>query len=98
MKNYLKRQALFYKLKSMCYGMIYLQETYTALQEESLYMRKWSSLSFWNSHTSNGSRTAVLFGETFRPHVKGVLKGTQGQSIIIDIESDENFKLILANI
>ena len=41
---------------------------------------------------------AVLFGETFRPRVNGVFKGTQGQSIIIDIESDENLQVILANI
>ena len=41
---------------------------------------------------------AVLFGETFRPRVNGVLKGTQGQNIIIDIESEENLRLILANI
>ena len=36
--------------------------------------------------------------ETFRPHVNGVFKGTQGQTTIIDIESDENLCLILANI
>ena len=39
-----------------------------------------------------------MFGETFRPHVNGVFKGTQGQTTIIDIESDENLHLILANI
>ena len=41
---------------------------------------------------------ALSCSETFQPRVNGVFKGTQGQSIIIDIESDENLQLILANI
>ena len=41
---------------------------------------EWSGLSFWNNYYSNESGTAVLFGETFRPRVNGVLKGTQGQT------------------
>ena len=39
-----------------------------------------------------------MFGETFRPRVNGVFKGTQGQNTIIDIESEENLHLILATI
>ena len=41
---------------------------------------------------------ALSSSETFRPRVNGVYKGTQGQNIIIDIEKEENLRLILANI
>ena len=30
--------------------------------------------------------------------MNGVVKGTQGQTVIIDIDTDENSRLILANI
>ena len=85
LKDNLKRLALFHKLKSTRYDVIYLQETHRTLQEESLYTSEWSGSSFWNSYKSNESGSAVLFGETFRPRVNGVFKGTQGQNIIIDI-------------
>ena len=98
LKNNSKRLALFHKLKSTRYDVIYLQETHTTLQERSLYTSEWSGSSFWNSYKSNESGSAVLFGETFRARVNGVFKGMQGQNIIIDIESKENLRLILANI
>ena len=98
LKNNSKRLPLFHKLKSTRYEVICLQETHTTLQEESLYTSKWSGSSFWNNHKSNESGSEVLFGETFRPRVNGVFKGMQGQNIVIDIESDENLRLILANI
>ena len=45
LKNNLKRLALFHKLKSIRYDVIYLQETHTTLQEESLYTSEWSGSS-----------------------------------------------------
>ena len=97
MKDNNKRQALFYKLESTQYDVIYLQETHTTLQGESLYTSEWSGRRFWNGFKSNESGTAILFGENFSPRVN-VFKGTQGQTIIIDIDTDENSRLIIANI
>ena len=98
LKNNLKRQTIFHKLKSTRFDVIFLQETHTTLQEESLYTSEWSGLSFWNSYSSNESGTAVLFGETFKPQVNSVHKGAQGQSVIIEIEGEENLHFTLANI
>ena len=78
--------------------MWFIYKRHTTLQEESLYTSEWSGSSFWNSYKSNESGSAVLFGETFRPRVNGVFKGMQGQTVIIDIDTDENSRLILANI
>ena len=68
------------------------------LQEELLYPSEWSGQSFWDGFKSNESGTAILFGENFSPRVNGVFKGTQGQTVIIDIDTYENSRLILAKI
>ena len=36
--------------------------------------------------------------ENFSPPINGVFKGTQGQTVTIDIDTDENSRLIRANI
>ena len=55
-------------------------------------------MNFLDSYKSNESGKAILFGENFSPPVNGVFKGTQGQTVTIDIDTDENSRLILANI
>ena len=60
LKNNSKRLALFHKLKSIRYDVIYLQETHMTLQEESLYTSEWSGSSFWNSYKSNESGSGLV--------------------------------------
>ena len=71
--------------------------TKTLLFYRPLYTSEWSGRIFWIAIKAiNPEQQSYL--ENFSPPINGVFKGTQGQTVTINIDTDENSRLILANI
>ena len=81
-----KRRDVFHYLRQKNISVAFLQDTHIESKLEQYVAAEWGYQAFFSSHTSNSRGVAVLFNNTFEFKISKVIKGEDGNSLIIVVK------------
>ena len=95
--DYLKRRKLFNWFHKKSDNVIFLQESHSCKEKESIWKAEWGGDIFFSHGSSAARGVCILFKNNVSKIIHNVLADDNGRYIIIDIEID-GVRLTLANI
>jgi exonuclease III len=82
-----KRMTVITKLKELCKGIIFLQETHTVEGTEPMWCNIWGNSNIKFSHgTTNSRGVAILFSRELQFNILQEFSDKEGRFIILDVE------------
>ena len=90
-----ERRAIFHWLRKFNQGIIFLQETHSCSEDESIWKNEWGANIVF-SHGSRDSRgVAILFSNSMNYNINNCICNLSGRCILLEIEIDgKNFFLV----
>jgi exonuclease III len=93
-----KRLAVFQYIKTHHNGIVFLQETHTNKQSESLWKKEWHRGQIFFSHAASNKRgVAILFPKKLPVVINDTVHDNDGRYLLLDVSIDGK-NIILLNI
>lgn len=90
-----KRRDVFHYLRQKQFSICFIQDTHFQTKLEKYIAAEWGYQAFFSSYTSNSRGVAILFNNTFEFKILKVIKGEDGNSIIILVKiNGQEFTLV----
>ena len=80
-----KRKKIFHYLRSVKSDIIFLQETHSFINVESLWKSQWGANAWFSSYASNSRGVAILISNSISVKVNSILKDPEGRFLIMSI-------------